>query len=144
MCQVAAILGVWSLRTSLWHSPQATKEAEHRDRLAELRARGDAARERANAEQELIVTSRLRREQADKCAPCTVLPLCASHSCIARPVAPRAFRGSSHIGVPSFGVQVLHQFATPHVRDTAAAAATVLLQQCQCGRSYLCPFSCVE
>lgn len=54
---------------------QATKEAEHRDRLAELRARGDAARERAASEQELIVTSRLRREQADKCAPAALGPL---------------------------------------------------------------------
>ena len=54
---------------------QATKEAEHRDRLAELRARGDAARERAAAEQELIVTSRLRREQADKCALAALGPL---------------------------------------------------------------------
>ena len=57
---------------NLWinSAAQATKEAEHRDRLAELRARGDAARERSAAEQELIVTSRLRREQADKCAAC--------------------------------------------------------------------------
>ena len=51
------------------HLPQATKEAEHRDRLAELRARGDTARDRATSEQDTILTSRLRREQADKCEP---------------------------------------------------------------------------
>lgn len=61
---------------------QATKEAEHRDRLAELRARGDAARERANAEQELIVTSRLRREQADKCAFLLCILLATSAHCV--------------------------------------------------------------
>eukprot|EP00208_Stichococcus_sp_RCC1054_P002912 CAMPEP_0206142900 /NCGR_PEP_ID=MMETSP1473-20131121/18579_1 /ASSEMBLY_ACC=CAM_ASM_001109 /TAXON_ID=1461547 /ORGANISM="Stichococcus sp, Strain RCC1054" /LENGTH=3025 /DNA_ID=CAMNT_0053538067 /DNA_START=97 /DNA_END=9174 /DNA_ORIENTATION=+ len=45
---------------------KATKEAEHRDRLADLRGRGDSARDRATSEQDAILTSRLRREQADK------------------------------------------------------------------------------
>lgn len=45
---------------------QATKEAEHRDRLAELRGRGDTSRERAQGEQDAITHARLRRDRAEK------------------------------------------------------------------------------
>ncbi len=121
---------------------QATKEAEHRDRLAELRARGDAARERANAEQDLILTCRLRREQADKCAFCAVLPLCASHSSIARPAASHAFREGPTLAFPALAYKSCTSLLPRMCGTLAAAAATVVLQMANVGGAICALYVC--